>query len=127
MLANGVAGVNGLGVPRYLRGRFTNLSDGIDTEFFRRANARPLADPPSHPIILLPARSIRVVQYVPGTAWALNYNVTLTPQSDESPWRIDYYFRSGSTYHDEPADGIPALPGHAREIAAPAAPISPTP
>lgn len=59
MLANGVAGVNGLGVPRYLRGRFTNLSDGIDTEFFRRAKAHPLADPPSHPIILLPARVVR--------------------------------------------------------------------
>lgn len=59
MLANGVAGVNGLGLPRYVRSRFTNLSDGIDTEFFRRANARPLDNPPRQPIILLPARVVR--------------------------------------------------------------------
>jgi glycosyltransferase involved in cell wall biosynthesis len=59
MVANAIAGVNGLGVPRYLRDRFINLSDGIDTEFFHRANARPLANPPSGPIILLPARVVR--------------------------------------------------------------------
>jgi len=59
MLATGVAGVNGLDVPDYLRGRVINLSDGIDTEFFRRDHARPLVNPPSHPVILLPARVIR--------------------------------------------------------------------
>jgi glycosyltransferase involved in cell wall biosynthesis len=59
MLANGVSGVNGLGLPRYVRDGFANLSDGIDTEFFRRENARPLANPPPGPIILLPARVIR--------------------------------------------------------------------
>ena len=59
MLADGVAGVNGLGVPSYLRSRFVNLSDGIDTEFFRRALGRPLANPPRQPIILLPARVVR--------------------------------------------------------------------
>lgn len=59
MLADGVAGVNGLDVPRYLRGRFTNLSDGIDTDFFRRELARPLPDGPRSPVILLPARVVR--------------------------------------------------------------------
>ncbi len=59
MLADGVAGVNGLGLPGYVRNGFTNLSDGIDTDFFRRANARPLAQPPVQPVILLPARVVR--------------------------------------------------------------------
>lgn len=59
MLADGVAGVNGLDVPRYLRNRFTNLSDGIDPAFFRRAHARPLAKPPAGPVVLLPARVVR--------------------------------------------------------------------
>jgi glycosyltransferase involved in cell wall biosynthesis len=59
MLADGVAGVNSLDVPLYLRDLFTNLADGIDTEFFRRAHARPLPNAPAYPIILLPARVIR--------------------------------------------------------------------
>ena len=59
MLADGVSGVNGLSLPLYLRGRFTNLSDGIDIEFFRRAHARPLVLPPHLPIILQPARVVR--------------------------------------------------------------------
>lgn len=59
MFADGLAGVNGLELPRYVRGRFTNLSDGIDTEFFCRANARPLESPPAEPVILLPARVVR--------------------------------------------------------------------
>ncbi|MDB6030411.1 MAG: glycosyl transferase, group 1 [Verrucomicrobiales bacterium] len=59
MVADGVAGVNGLDVPGYIRDRFTNLSDGIDTDFFRRSNARPLANAPAQPIVLLPARVVR--------------------------------------------------------------------
>jgi len=59
MLADGVAGVNGLDVPHYLKGRLQNVSDGIDTEFFRVEHARPLANPPTRPIILLPARVVR--------------------------------------------------------------------
>ena len=59
MFAHGVAGVNGLGLPRYVRQGFANLSDGIDTDFFRRDKARPLTDPPASPVILLPARVVR--------------------------------------------------------------------
>ena len=78
-------------------------------------------------LLLLPARSVRVAQYLPGAAWAINYNVTLTPMSDEAPWRIDYYFRSRSTYHDDPADSIPTLPKRDREVATPATPVLSTP
>lgn len=59
MAANGIAGVNGLGLPRYVKKCFANLSDGIDTDFFRRTLAAPLPHPPSYPVILLPARVVR--------------------------------------------------------------------
>lgn len=59
MLANGIAGVNGLNVPEYARKDFRNLSDGIDCDFYQRSLSKPLPDPPEQPIILLPARIIR--------------------------------------------------------------------
>ncbi|HVU33779.1 MAG TPA: glycosyltransferase [Opitutaceae bacterium] len=59
MFADHVAGVNGLQLPAYLRGRFTNLSDGIDTDFFSPDRAQPLPEPPPQPLVLLPARVIR--------------------------------------------------------------------
>jgi glycosyltransferase involved in cell wall biosynthesis len=59
LLANAVSGVNGLELPQYVRRGFANLSDGIDTDFFRRDRARPLPRPPNPPVILLPARVIR--------------------------------------------------------------------
>ena len=58
-LAAGVAGVNGRGVPAYLRGRFRNLADGIDTDAFRPQAARAVPRPPRAPLILLPARIVR--------------------------------------------------------------------
>jgi glycosyltransferase involved in cell wall biosynthesis len=59
MQADAVAGVNEMDVPRFLKGRFTNVSDGIDTDFFRRQNARPLKEAPRMPTILMPARLTR--------------------------------------------------------------------
>ena len=54
--AAGVAGVCGKNVPNYLRSRFCNVSDGVDTEFFRADKAAPLPENYSTPILLLPAR-----------------------------------------------------------------------
>jgi glycosyltransferase involved in cell wall biosynthesis len=54
--AAGVGGVCGVNVPDYLRGKFSNLSDGIDTDFFRRENAKPVALNSEDPILFLPAR-----------------------------------------------------------------------
>jgi len=54
-MADAVAGINALGVPGYLRHRFQNLSNGIDTEFFQRI---PCASA-GMPRILLPARIVR--------------------------------------------------------------------
>jgi glycosyltransferase involved in cell wall biosynthesis len=52
----GVAGVCGVGVPRFLQGRFQNVSDGIDTDFFQRDSSEPSARRFSKPVIFLPAR-----------------------------------------------------------------------
>jgi glycosyltransferase involved in cell wall biosynthesis len=54
--AAGVGGVCGVDVPDYLRGNFSNLSDGIDTDFFRRENAEPIAINSEDPVLFLPAR-----------------------------------------------------------------------
>lgn len=59
MLASGVAGVNGLGLPRFIRKEFCNLSDGIDTEYFHLSKACPPPEAPALPLVLLPARVIR--------------------------------------------------------------------
>ena len=56
MQVDGVGGVCGVDVPDYLRRKFSNLSDGIDTDFFRRENARPVAFNSEDPILFLPAR-----------------------------------------------------------------------
>lgn len=55
-LAQGVAGVCSVDVPRYLRDRFFLVSDGIDTEFFQRKKARPVGLSSREPVVLLPAR-----------------------------------------------------------------------
>lgn len=54
--AAGVAGVCGTDVPGYLRARFCNVSDGVDTGFFRSDKARPLPQKHPAPILFLPAR-----------------------------------------------------------------------
>lgn len=59
ILAAGVGGVNALDVPKYVRDRFFNLSDGIDTEFFRCENTVCGADRSRPPQIILPARIVR--------------------------------------------------------------------
>jgi glycosyltransferase involved in cell wall biosynthesis len=57
--ANGIAGVNGRMLPRYVRQRFVNLADGIDLKFFNPTAARTSRFSESVPIVLLPARVIR--------------------------------------------------------------------
>ena len=59
MLADGVAGMNGLDVPAYLGNRYCNLADGIDISFFDRHRAVIPANAPAKPLIFLPSRIIR--------------------------------------------------------------------
>lgn len=56
MKADGIGGVSNVGVPRRLRKRFVNLSDGIDTEVFRPEASKPVPVQRDAPIVLLPAR-----------------------------------------------------------------------
>lgn len=51
-----VAGASLVGVPRYLKKHFWNLSDAVDTEFYRRENARPLSRKVNGPVLYAPAR-----------------------------------------------------------------------
>jgi len=57
-LADAVAGVNGLDLPRYVRAKFHNVSDGIDINYFR-ASAAQTAPSGLPPRIILPARILR--------------------------------------------------------------------
>lgn len=58
--AEGIAGVTSVGIPRWIKGKFYNLSDGIDTEIFNPSNARTINIEKNIPIIIYPARIIRV-------------------------------------------------------------------
>ncbi|MDB6127436.1 MAG: hypothetical protein JWM35_1332, partial [Verrucomicrobia bacterium] len=53
---DGVAGVSGADIPSFLRARFRNVSDGIDTDFFQRSRAQPVGRTYAAPLIFLPAR-----------------------------------------------------------------------
>jgi len=53
---DGVAGVSGIGVPDYLKKCFWNVSDAVDSEFFRRENAHPLPRSMFGPVVYAPGR-----------------------------------------------------------------------
>lgn len=40
-----------------------------------------------------PSNAIRITQSAPGLPWAVQYNLTLTPQGTAEPWQIDYHNR----------------------------------
>lgn len=54
-----------------------------------------LLDPES--LFFFPANSIRLSHESEKIPWALRYQITLTPLSDQAPWRIDYYLKTGVT------------------------------
>ena len=58
--AAGIAGVSDFEVPRRLKDRFCNLSDGIDLDIFNPVKARSLESRKNVPIIIYPARITRV-------------------------------------------------------------------
>lgn len=53
--AAALGGVSDEGIPDYIRTRFVNLSDAVDTDFFSLEKAQPIGRS-MHPIVLLPAR-----------------------------------------------------------------------
>ncbi len=56
--ADAASGVSDVRLPRYLRGNFTNLLTGLDTDFFQRKNCLPVQKPFSGPSVFLPARIV---------------------------------------------------------------------
>lgn len=56
--AAGVAGVSSVDVPRRLKNKFFNLSDGIDTEMFKPENANSMNLNIGANIVILPARIV---------------------------------------------------------------------
>jgi len=55
-LIRAVAGVSEVAVPGFLRNRFTNLSDGIETDFFHPQKANPPDRETKDSVIFFPAR-----------------------------------------------------------------------
>lgn len=53
------AGLSNVGMPRFLRTRFINLSNGIDTDFFNPELANGSIDQIIKPMLLLPARVVK--------------------------------------------------------------------
>lgn len=77
-------------------------------------------------VFTLPSDSVRVTQTVPGQAWAMRYNVALTPNAANAPWRIDYSYKIESPYgHDERAGQAPRLPEKSALPENPATPFLP--
>lgn len=61
-------------------------------------------------LIFFPASSIRITQESDKIPWALRYQITLTPFAERSPWRIDYYNKTGVTSPAQNANKPPPLP-----------------
>ncbi len=56
--AAGVGGSSSQNIPKYIKSRYINLSDGINTEFYRRDHARPVSHEFDIPVVILPARIV---------------------------------------------------------------------
>jgi glycosyltransferase involved in cell wall biosynthesis len=56
--AAGIGGVSSKDIPKFIKGFYTNLSDGIDTEFFSKHCAESSSYCFDAPVILLPARIV---------------------------------------------------------------------
>jgi glycosyltransferase involved in cell wall biosynthesis len=54
--AVGFAGVSSINIPHYIRNKFVNLSDSIDTDYFDPEKARPLIKTSIEHFIFLPSR-----------------------------------------------------------------------
>jgi type II secretory pathway component PulK len=58
----------------------------------------------------LPSNTIRITQAILQTPWAIQYNVTLTPNGENAPWLIDVYGRISSTPNVATSPDLPPLP-----------------
>lgn len=63
--------------------------------------------------LFAPANSVRITQQHRTMPWGLQFSITMTPRSEGTPWRIDYFTRTAVTYVVENEDKIPDLPAWA--------------
>lgn len=70
----------------------------------------PLNQPMGMGIIAIPSNTIRITQSTQGLPWAIQYNITLTPNNKDAPWRTDYYSRVSISQRDEAQADILELP-----------------
>jgi len=89
----------------------------IRREMFPIINAGQLAEMISIPvrqlgdmIAVIPSDSIRITQFTQGFPGTIQYNITLTPNSNEAPWRTDYYNRVSTNHQNEKSADILELP-----------------
>ena len=68
-------------------------------------------------IVATPSDTLRITQSAPGLAWAVQYNLKLTPIGQNAPWRTDFYTRIPSPLGATNPDSITPLPP--RSIAPP--------
>ena len=59
-------------------------------------------------IMVIPGDTLRVTQSASGVNWGLQYSVTLTPNSDTGPWRIDYMSRVAITPATTASNALPS-------------------
>ncbi len=55
-------------------------------------------------IIPIPSDAIRITQSTLGLPQAIQYNITLTPNGKDTPWRTDYYSRVNTSQRNEAQD-----------------------
>ncbi len=84
-------------------------------------------DPFTADAITFPADSVRVTQQPKGMGWGWQYNVTLTPVSDTSPWRIDYSYRVELSSFDAAKQAMQPLPARAARTASQPESLVPSP
>lgn len=61
-------------------------------------------------LIFVPANSVRITQYQTGQSVAISYNVTVTPDDVEKPWRIDYFHKIPQFFKHELPEKTWSLP-----------------
>ena len=61
----------------------------------------PLNQPLGMGIIAIPSDALRITQSTQGLPWAIQYNITLTPNGKDAPWRTDYYSRVSKSQRNE--------------------------
>ena len=77
----------------------------------------PLNLPMAMGIVGIPSDTLRITQSAPGQAWAIQYNLKLTPLGQYAPWRTEFYTRIATPAVPATPDALTPLPP--RSIAPP--------